>query len=111
MQNTPTALAISVTTTRRLNREAVGGAAFDALPVAERDVGALIFDGHMAALREGVEVADVVAAINSDLSTQGFRYVVAKKDNAWRGIEGVSAVAEGRAALVEAAEIRRERSS
>ena len=69
-------------------------------------VGALIFDGHMAALREGVDVADVVAAINSDLSTQGFRYVVAKKDNAWRGIEGVSAVAEGRAALVEAAEIR-----
>ena len=102
------ALSISVTATRRLNREAVGGAAFDALPVAERDVGALIFDGHMAALREGVEVADVVAAINSDLSTQGFRYVVAKKDNAWRGIEGVSAVAEGRAALVEAAEIRRE---
>ena len=97
-------LEINVATTRRLNREATGGAVFDALPVAERDAGALVFDGYMAALREGVACVDVVTAINSELAARGLVYVVAEKDNASRGVAGVSAVAEGRAALAAATE-------
>ena len=104
-------LQISVDTVRRLNREAYGAAVFDTLPRKRRDVGALVFDGHMAELHPAVAQRvdehgrlELLNAIESALSEQAWSYKVAVKPN--HGLQGspVASAIKGRAALQKAIE-------
>ena len=102
-------LQISVETTRRLNREAYGAAAFDALPVERRDSGSLIFDGHMPELHPAVAQRvdangrlDLLNSIESDLAAKGWNYKLAVKPNFRLQNRPVESAIKGRDALAQA---------
>jgi hypothetical protein len=102
-------LQISVETTRRLNREAYGAAAFDALPVERRDSGSLIFDGHMPELHPAVAQRvdangrlDLLNTIESDLAAHGWIYKLAVKPNFGLQNQPVESAVKGRDALAQA---------
>lgn len=104
-------LQISVETVRRLNREAYGAAAFDILPRERRDAGALVFDGHMAELHPAVAHRvdedgrlELLDAIESALSEQGWSYTIAVKPNHDLQDSPVASAVSGRAALQKAIE-------
>ena len=97
-----TLLQASVGVTQRTNRAAVGPGIFDDLPLDRRDVGALIFDGHMAEIMGGSDVGAVVDAINVELGDRGWNYNVVEKPNYGLQDQPVASAVRGRAALQEA---------
>ena len=90
-------LTVVVQKLRVLNRLALGPSLYDCLPPQDRQVGALIFDGHMVELH--IDEGAAIAQVNADLAQRGWDYQIAVKPNFGLQDQPVASAVAGRVAL------------